>query len=326
MPYTDAQFIAYQVETLTPFSTKAAAPTGTNTPLDDLKARMDNLLAVMNYCQPQTDTSDTTLKVFVAPEFFLRFPGGQTDGTGHYDWVDVTLALHYLKKECEKVARFKHWLIVPGTVVFSERKAKVGQPGKKRLIFNSLPVFMGDGSVAHTINKRSFDDLDKLDKGSNGANQDEAQQKLQFRPLGVEGAEFKPLQVGGINIGFEICADHGEGRLKTYQLTSGTQRPKLSIHVVTACGKPAKPNSAAATQNGFLFRCDGNPGFFGSNDYQVTRKTVKNVTDTDLKDNPTVSTQKLPDTLQLNRDKQISQVSIYGKRTLPQIQPPTQKQ
>jgi len=304
--YTHVQLITYEIATLKPFST------GATKQLDDLMLRVENLYKVMEYCFSQLQNDqDRTLKIFVAPEFYARYHRGQHTGPGHYRWDDVTIAMAHFKGKCKRETNFKHWLIVPGTVIFEE----LGMRGKENLIFSTIYVFKGDRSVEHIINKQGFSAIDELDDDLSGG-----KSNLKFNALGATRAEFKTLDVANVRIGFEVCLDHEDGRLRAY-ITQTTPPEIIDVHVLTACGKRPKSWGISARQNGYFFRCDGHPDLLGSSDLSVTWPhdvvTADDLVTTTPNPGPfQLQNQPLIPDLQINPSDPTARVNIYAIRQL----------
>ncbi len=261
--YANVQCIAYHLFTSTPFSTRY-----TRVSLDTVM-RMDAIFDIMQYCakQPGIDTRPTTLKIFVAPEFYGRSFSGQPDGTGHYITSHVLQGFAHLKKVCMKDERFRDWLVIPGTFVSAE------EIGQQRVIFNSIYAFKGDGSISRILHKKFFSSYDQLNFRAR------AKAKIQF---GLKDIVTKPsalIVVGNVSIGIEICKDYLEARLRlSLEKKMKTMLLKVSdgvdVQVLTACGMRWNERATTATDMndrvavknaGHFFRVDGDQQVFDKN-------------------------------------------------------------
>jgi hypothetical protein len=267
MPYTHVQFIAYEIQTLEPFY----AANQTMKRIDILQ-RAKHLAKVIDstLSDQAVDTSETTLKIFAAPEFFWRYPKGKDTGEDHFGWSDVEAAVGDLKQRCATMKSLKNALIIPGTFVYQETVSGewVGAP-EKPFLFNSLYLFTNDGRLSHTINKLFFAEIDQLEPDQSFEKQGGTKwaKYLSTHSLGTVEAGFDPIQIDNLTIGFEICKDHIEQRLKK-SLQKAKPPVQIDVQVLVACGAPPTTSALIAKSNGAFLRCDGGATVPNSTDAQ----------------------------------------------------------
>lgn len=251
MAYTHVQLIAYQMYTLTPFKTRFTSPSV------DARMRMYSIFDVMKFCDEHlSDDEPTTLKIFVAPEFYGKSPDGKSDGTGHYDPGVVWRSFEGLRAKCREAGDFRHWLVIPGTFVTAEKI------GPKTVIFNSVYAFKGDGNLFRILHKKDFSSIDGLDVTLRGGNQHYKQ--LSDLSRGTPTQQSTPIQVGNLSIGVEICRDHLLARLRKSLAKKAKTTPPLTkdgvdVQVLTVCGMSVGDDAVATKDKGYVFRVEGHP-------------------------------------------------------------------
>lgn len=262
--YDKVQLIAYHIYTSKPFETGYE---NKDEPSKDIEWRFSRLLKAMEYCRDNlpngVDQSATTLKIFVAPEFYGRAFEGKLWGEGHYQLSDVWKAFTKFKGQCEKDEKFRDWLIVPGTFVAIENI----QDNIK--FFNAVFAFTGEGKQSRFIRKKYFANVDKLPltPAFRGKKKD--------IPSGLLSNstqhQSSPIQTGNVSVGIDICMDYVNHRLKSYLASkNGFTGPDsdlmlqvekgVEVHVMPACGLLLSTKSGrglAARQGGYAFHVDG---------------------------------------------------------------------
>jgi hypothetical protein len=126
--YDKIQFVAYRITTGQYLGTDDKTAFGgdvTKAAKHDLEGRCKLMTAAVKdaYGHGEIDASDTTLKIFVAPEFYFR------GMLGAYPYDIVSMVLDELRKET-KDGKYAHWLFVFGSAIGSmeteARKEHVG--------------------------------------------------------------------------------------------------------------------------------------------------------------------------------------------------------
>ncbi len=275
--FTNVQLIAYEIATDKPFEIVKNQPRS-----QDIVMRAQHLYTVMTTILNTFNLDASALKIFVVPEFYFRSFSGKPDGTGHYDNEDILLGIRALKQVCRKNVQLNDWLIVAGTSIHTESYGYGYQ--SKRVVFAQLHIFTGGKGIDLTLNKQNFSDIDNLDNKLNGSATQiisEAESLIQgpfF--LGATATDYKPVQIAkNIKVGFEICLDHAEQRLRIYATASSTPAEDkiIDVHVLTACGRSAIDTAVTTKNLGYFFRCDGHshPDNFGSQSIQAQWRDPK---------------------------------------------------
>lgn len=187
--------------------------------------------------------ADTTLKIFVAPEFYFRHPHGLKNGVDHF-YDNQLVKLFVVLKERLGFLNKKHWIVIPGSMIWRFH-SKTGQGA----VMNSvLLVDFGNDSVIHS-DKQKFAVQDHVLNDINGAaNGVVAQHAANYQSSFL-------YQIHGLSIGVEICLDHSNGVLKAKM---DAMNERLDIHVLIACGMDLVETKCAAKDIGLVFRCNGN--------------------------------------------------------------------
>lgn len=295
MSYTHIQCIAYRMSTLHAFTTSA------KTPSEDALLRMRMVYDVMKYCAERLKGDQpTTLKIFVAPEFYGLSSQADTEkGTGHYSLEDVWKGFEALKELCKKDKGFQHWLVVPGTFAAADTTKQ-----EKPLVFNSLYAFTGDGELSRILHKKNLPSTERSESWLIGNSR--LYKDLTSRTPTRPSALFK---VDNLNIGIEICYDHNKARLKNSLMKKEDPQKKgdplptskgVDVHILTACFMEIEASAIATKDNGYFFRVDG----YANTQTPVECRTIKwqNATiDGKFKStsNKPLSTYPLPQKLQI---------------------------
>lgn len=268
MAYTNVQFIAYVIDTA-----PQCNPDGSQTYLglsnaqQDIAARCDLLQRAMETARgalPQPSTPEppgTTLKVFMAPEFFFR------GAAGAYQMDDVQRAVAALQGLVAD-ARWQDWAFVLGSIVGVSLN---GAPLANQAVYNFVPVQLGGVAVpgtagapvlmqamasgveyiAATANPGGLllGDVDSLPRSTNGD------------PLGgpstlnYDGAGV--FELAGMTWCLEACQDPGDGvqRLQRSPALPGSNLVQLQL--VSSGGTGATWPNLVVQTGGYVFNCDG---------------------------------------------------------------------
>jgi hypothetical protein len=220
--------------------------------------------------------NENTLKIFIVPEFYFR-PPAKTDKNYIQDTYPVREFLKIWKAfDCMfQDDNFKDWLFVLGTVMWNDVDfAPYGMAGTKSELkpsqsahfFNSAMYVRGGKRKNPTqrIEKQMASSIDGI--------------HLFLTP--GEHKDLKPIyedwrtrservfRVENIDLGLEVCLDHGNAVLKTV-LSEWSKKgnPKacfkkgadrdISLHLLTAGGMRINNESVAAKKDGYILRNDG---------------------------------------------------------------------
>ncbi|WP_290059894.1 hypothetical protein [Amycolatopsis solani] len=275
MPYTRFRYIAYEVPTATrrldvPGPTLAGLPPGKLCdPVPDIAVpktlestdwfiRLRRLAAVVNIAHANlgNDSADT-LKVFVAPEFYLR---PADPGTDHTYPQEQFSSLWNALEQMFRTARFKHWLIVPGSVLWHSKMMGENNP----IYYNSVLYLRGgvDGGEAGRIEKQLASSMDGIPTRFAVGNVTEPLLKKAYTEAAFVRTRLFEIDANA-TFGLEICLDH---RLKVLKQTLADRqgdandtwkRGGPALHVLTAGGMPLNAESVAARPGGYVLRNDG---------------------------------------------------------------------
>jgi hypothetical protein len=197
---------------------------------------------------PLATVKTSTLKVFIAPEFYFR---PTQEG---YSWNTMLNILECLKASLTDL-RFDDWLIVPGTI-FSNQLPKT-DPG---VFFNTASIIKGGTNSSITfVHKEHKSGLDKAP-----INFAEGTLDPRFTPIVGTWAEQKErlFNFEDITFGLDVCLDHANKALKRTiiqwpQNENGAPAPNVDVHIVTSCGIQVETDRVAARTGGCVLLCDG---------------------------------------------------------------------
>jgi len=257
---------------------------GSSTVREDVTRRMEIMLEAIDraFKSEHVDRRPTTLKIVLLPEFFWRGKQGAyrikrglenvTHPTAH--WI-----FHQFAHE-----RFKHWLIVDGTVVMAqaadERYVRMSErPDQNISYFNFAPVHVGGTNLTYLKFKRFISGIDfiharpegsrmvpapphksrefcRKHPHSNGCIYGRMPQAL-LEELGFSNDIELPrgvLSVGGLKIGLEICLDHAMGDLCN-GILAGDEH--VDVQLVVSAGMNIASGPVCTLAGGPVFLADG---------------------------------------------------------------------
>jgi len=281
MPYTHFRYIAYQVPTATSpiggggvvcdyspgdsYQAIGRLPVPAATP-DDAKKRLQRLAGVVNLAANRLRSmadNATTLKIFMAPEFYFRPPSalGANYYSGTYPVKDRNALLDALNGMFVH-ADFQNWLFVPGTILWNTRDDPKANP----LYFNTLVhVRGGMPDALNVIEKNQPSGIDGMPVVGIPAR--DAKYRIFHQSWANRKRHVSP--VDGTPLGYDICLDHLysptcrilKNVIHDWQANEGNIQ-NVSLHILCAAGMDIVPGSLAARVNGFILRNDGicNPG------------------------------------------------------------------
>lgn len=294
MPYTHFQYIAYQVPTVTrtaPYPNGQAIygiPPGriVNPPQlrgnvgglgPDAKTRIERFIGVMVEAQQtlqRLGDNNHTIKVFMAPEFYFRPNNAKVS----YTYAQYRAIKNVLRETITAHNQFRHWLVVPGTILWEWTANTPGRPNPtgKSIFFNTA-IYIKERDT-RTIEKYAASTIDGIPTGRHGGggtggqSTDEAFPKYYQTPAKMEKHLFR---IKGIKVGLDICLEHvvfsvlnpaGPGhrygvvkKSLSNRITGAFNRRNepIHLHLLTAGGMGIVPSSVAATTNGWILRNDG---------------------------------------------------------------------
>lgn len=287
MPYTHFRYIAYEVPTATydaavangrvrsGFAAGNACPAVVRLPVpaglpNDADVRLRRLAAVVDGAATRLETlredNDSTLKIFMAPEFYFRPPAAtgtnyRFDTYPQRDMFKIWGAFDKMFQDGD----FIHWLFIPGTVMWSNGDDEMFKA--KPNYFNSLLHIRGGVRRYPTTRVEK-----QLPSGIDGIPAPYAPGKdADLKPIYEEWRNRKArvFPVESTYLGLEVCLDHLNSPacrvLKTvlseWRSKEGAVR-NISLHLLTAGGMSIQSESVAAALGGYILRNDGlpNPG------------------------------------------------------------------
>lgn len=264
--YTHFRFISYEVPTHRPVATGPApaevprvpVPPATPDSSPDARSRLRRLAAVINaayeaYHGADLDDRNTTLKIFVVPEFYFR-PNVDA-GVPAYTQAQASDLMNSLL-EMFQHADFTHWLFVCGTFVAANTLNGPDFYQNTCIVIKGGP---GDERRYSVIQKQNFSDIDGVPIDSTPhalPHIKKVYEKLAVMKNYVFHNDHR-------RIGFEICLDHPEAVLKKalmyYDFVTDGAVKEVDLQIVIACGSYLNNNSIATKHGGYIFRCDGSP-------------------------------------------------------------------
>ncbi|CAE7229460.1 mon2 [Symbiodinium natans] len=257
---------------------------GSTTVRDDVARRMEILLEAVErvFASAHWDRSPTTLKIVLFPEFFWRGRQGAyriKPGLENVTHATASWIFHQFAHE-----RFKHWLIVDGTVVMAqaadENYVRMSQrPEENVSYYNFAPIHIGGTNLTYLKFKHFVSGIDfirarpegsrmvpapprkshefcKRHPLSNGCVYGRLPEEL-LRKLGFGRDIELPnglLSIGGLKIGLEICLDHAMGELCNKTLTSDEH---VDVQLVVSAGMNIASGPVCTARGGPVFLADG---------------------------------------------------------------------
>lgn len=259
--FTSFQMIAYRIPTLKALASGDYVPDKTSAVGKGLEpaaqALVQRFAAVLNFAkgQAQIDAKATTLKVFVAPEFYFKGPGAHWGSFTFNSMINILDALKGIKLPGDD------WVVIAGSVVFYLPE---GLPGYKHadgsaidstesVYVNLAPVLTASGLTY--VKKHEVSSIDGPPTGK-AVSKSEV-----FKPVleKLDDPKARFIEIGDRVIGLEVCLDHLQQQLAkaiaAYPADEGPA-PPIDLHVITACGMSIK-NAPQARDNGYVLLCDG---------------------------------------------------------------------
>ncbi len=254
---------------------------------DDAAIRLTRLAAVVEKAVAlsgsEVEESPSTLKIFMAPEFYLR-PSSAAKSRS-YSEEDKKIILQVLG-QMFKDEVFEHWVFVLGTIIWNKTgKSLLEDAEVKMSHVMDFPIVYNTAIVVanrrvKTVDKLNYADVDQIDAKyrANVANPELI--KAIKEPSGIVTAAKKEtlelyflvakannwsrafFRVGQLYFGIEICADHDMGVLaEAYadwlKTMPPDEAPKLDFQLLTACGMSINPERLLVGRGRYVLRMDG---------------------------------------------------------------------
>ncbi|MCJ8271636.1 MAG: hypothetical protein MJK04_19830 [Psychrosphaera sp.] len=285
MAYTKTQFVSYQLNTFTSYINTTGQWTYMGN--TDSDTDIDYRVKVMIKCideaskSSQIDGDSSTLKIFMAPEFYFRGLAGA------YPVEKLSTIMDKLRNHT-KASGFKDWLFVFGTAIGWMEVPTA--PNRKEIINAAL---VQKGGISDAQNDTSKIVMKEYISHIDFARQNPGQDwNIANNRLGVVGANpltsLTPVSgskdlntvpstatdnvhersstgygggclftMDGIEFALEICLDHLKGRVKSY--ADATQHLRVpQVHLITSAGAHIVQQNVFTVQNGLVFNVDGN--------------------------------------------------------------------
>lgn len=298
MPYTHFRYIAYQVPTVVKNAANQAVygiPAGQAreeamldaipnlpvlkttdfdlTTLDiDIRIRMKRLLGVMTYAHNFLKNAagrdnDRTLKILITPEFYFR-PINAEVSYSHKQYLQIKDVLH---ATISQESRFDDWLIIPGTILWDHVYDKVNN---KRIFRNTaLCIYRNGKNKPDFFEKIIASRIDGVPTGRHGrpvptgssaANNASTDEAWPGFYNSFQQRKQRVFKIGGIQIGVEICLEHGL-RILGNTLNEGVRngtflKNSVQLQLLLAGGMSVKEQNIATDIGGFILRTDGYNG------------------------------------------------------------------
>ncbi|MEZ4448979.1 MAG: hypothetical protein R3B09_05805 [Nannocystaceae bacterium] len=267
--YRNFQFIAYRTPTngledrtglgpgpLPPISGASEAllkaQVGAATPSDDLNARLRRMIKVIEIAKEKADPLSSTLKIFVAPEFYFRPKTGLTQRSySEGDKEYLSNALNMFQDES-----FKGWLFVCGTVVWEQYNVAHQQT----VAWNTAFILEGGKSGRFLVHKRIYATPDAINRETSPLRVSGKIEELR----GYVDPVHAVFQIAGYWMGLEICMDHDSlllrqgvpKRAKRDNVPTLKERG-LAVQILTACGMNVQPGALYLDKERSIVRVDG---------------------------------------------------------------------
>lgn len=277
-PYTRLLPLGYMVPTFypTPSGTVQARSGAPQVTLQDpdLQARAQRLLNVLYWtadaCKDQQGMDDaSTLKVFIAPEFYFRKASADEVSGGGFSRSTSFGA--YPERARQELAEalygaihdsplFKDWVIVAGTLCSA---LPFDLSGRMNLL-NTAIMLRGqraqpDASVPYIfMEKHYISNIDGPD-GRDHANLDPTT-TYSFR-LNPDQHLDNLVYWDGMSVGLEVCLDHSEqvvaNAMNLLRQTLGPRAASLELQLVTSCGMSIVQQAVAVADGALVMLVDG---------------------------------------------------------------------
>ena len=326
MTYKKIQFIGYAIDTGPGWDDGHSIYLGLPDPRKDIDARCILMRRAMETARDQLSKKsppEKTLKLFMAPEFFLR------GDKGAYDMDSVQYAI----RELQKIAaedQWEDWLIVFGTILgewdqdehaadkyavnfalIQEGGVATAGPTGARIVTKELKSHID--FIAHNPNPGGIllGNIEHMDTGPMGPGREA--QRLEYDGAGI-------FEACGITWAADICKDHLLGRLLRSPQLPGSN--EVQVQLIPSGGASIRSGAVIAERDGFVFNVDGLNGSSATlKQNTAPMSTIDPLPETDVSNDDI----DLPDTSPVEKVRidQLyaqgpGQIVIYDSLTVPQ--------
>jgi len=279
MPYQQVQYIAYVINTAPQRNNGIKTYLGLPDAAEDIDARCQLILRAIQTAQANIAQSSppeapgTTLKIFLAPEFYFR------GSTGAYDMDSVQLAISALQNMV-KGDEWNDWLFGFGSILglsaptFPYPPYNIN-PAAKKEVYNFTLLQRGGSANqgpqgANVVTKELKSGIDFITQTQSANNTDILIGNVNYLPPASSsgpGRERQQLNYDGagictisdITFGVEICLDHSAetapgvyvGRLQ--QSPQLPNEPQIQIQLIPSCGMTIHNAQVMTEINGYVF-------------------------------------------------------------------------
>lgn len=177
---------------------------------NDAKNRVIRFLNILKRTQDTIGQSnDATLKVFMAPEFYFR-PEKIVGGYNAYSYKTYKAIKEVLRQTIYESFQLRHWLIVPGTIMWRLEKAERSDKRKisETTYFNSCVYIHLSGKgdkVSHVLEKAKASHIDGVPFKLAGPY---AAPEILKKYYGRQKRNKHIFEINGIKAGIETCLEH----------------------------------------------------------------------------------------------------------------------
>jgi hypothetical protein len=274
MPYTHFQYIAYQVPTALYDNTINEVVSGFPPGLEcdriervrvlatpgDARTRLRRLAAVVDMAASKVQdcgTNSSTLKVFLAPEFYFR-PPVPNEYYKHNTYPrEDALAIFTAIDSMFAHKDFTDWLIVGGTVLWNNGSLS-DLPANPRVYMNTaVYVQGGKDNGLKFVEKRLASTIDGVPVAMTPAYTNDPNVRSIHSDWDVRKQHI--FSVGNVGFGLEVCLDHLVCTVKNIRSEYYFSKHAVNLHVLSAGGMTIESNAVAADINGYILRNDGVP-------------------------------------------------------------------
>ena len=237
---------------LTQDSPARGAPDGVNDRINQLRAGMREafqlipapppLPAAPGAAAPPAEPPGSTLRIFLAPEYFFRKNVErcrQAEASTAYTTAEknaICTALQGMSRELDNL------LIIGGSILWRDDSLGSAMARNSATVRNSLPIYYA-GTLIHTYDKRNacrelydFEDWPKL--------------PYAFKTGAVPGV----FDCATLSCGIETCLDHEKGQLK------GEGVRDRDLHFIVSNTVTLSSDNVVAQPQGYVLHCNAGAG------------------------------------------------------------------
>ncbi|MBX3680438.1 MAG: hypothetical protein KF710_09680 [Rhodocyclaceae bacterium] len=317
MPYTHFRYIAYEVPTavqdrnavFSGFKPGLPCPAVPRIPvvkipnLANAKNRLLRLASIVDLAKIRIDQTGTdnqsTLKVFVAPEFYFRPENSFARRNCPYNTYSYDEAVEIFDELDSMFAHpdFTDWLIVAGTVLWhwdnkDDERPNPNEPDpgglnvpsdpNGRVYRNTAPYVRGGISDSlKIIEKRVPSGIDGV-PNPYAPKPDAYDDHFQKTFESWHSQKEHVFEIDSVRCGLEVCLDHADAAdhrvlrtvLEKWHQMENAAPPAVDLHILTAGGMTIQEGAVAARPNGYILRNDGYSNYPFSELRRVSRYSL----------------------------------------------------